>query len=98
MRRTPPTLLLWAEYGGGRMPHPRRSGRRRAVRPSTGSWTATGHMNEAVTVTATLLRDGKVLVAGGGEDGNGTARLATAELYDPETGTGRPREDDPGPR
>jgi hypothetical protein len=55
---------------------------------STGSWTATGKMTEGrYLFTATLLRDGNVLVAGGGEGDPGPARLATAELYDPETGT-----------
>jgi hypothetical protein len=34
--------------------------------------------------TATLLRNGKVLFAGGSSGGNVTA---SAELYDPETGT-----------
>lgn len=49
--------------------------------PGTGRWVATGSMTKARTgFTATLLRDGRVLVAGG--DGNFTA----AELYDPGTG------------
>jgi hypothetical protein len=50
--------------------------------PSTGSWTATGSMTETREGhTATLLPDGKVLVAGG------TERRASAELYDPVSGT-----------
>ena len=53
--------------------------------PATGAWTAsasliTGRQNH----TATLLPNGKVLVAGGYDGGNG---LASAELYDPATGT-----------
>ena len=48
--------------------------------PSTGSWTATGSMNEARYVhTATLLRNGTVLVIG--------ATTGSAELYDPSTRT-----------
>jgi hypothetical protein len=58
--------------------------------PSTGSWAATGEMTEGrMEFTATLLRDGRVLAAGGGD--SGTAKLATAELYDPgERVHGRP--------
>jgi N-acetylneuraminic acid mutarotase len=54
--------------------------------PGTGSWTATGNM---ATVreghTATLLPDGKVLVAGGAQ--NNDERLSSAELYDPGSGS-----------
>src|ERR1043166_5958768 len=50
-----------------------------------GQWEFTGSLNSArVGHTATLLQNGKVLVAGG-IDGNGA--LASAELYDPATGT-----------
>ena len=46
---------------------------------------ATGNMaNARFAQTATLLNNGKVLVAGG-EDGSG-APVATAEIYDPSTG------------
>jgi hypothetical protein len=57
--------------------------------PVTGSWAATGSMDTARSWhTATSLRDGKVLVAGG-VNLNDTLSytLATAELYDPGTGT-----------
>jgi hypothetical protein len=55
--------------------------------PSTGRWTATGGLITARAQggTATLLGDGKVIVAGG--DGPGEPMLATAELYDPNRGT-----------
>src|SRR5450759_3444704 len=54
--------------------------------PSAGApaWTATGGMIEdRFQDTATLLPDGKVLVAGGTV---GTGLLASAELYDPSSG------------
>lgn len=50
------------------------------------SWTPTGSMNQArMGHTATLLPDGKVLVAGGNDNSN--SALASAELYDPSSGT-----------
>ena len=58
--------------------------------PATGTWTATGNMITArAEFTATRLPDGKVLVAGGKDSNDDqTAReLASAELYDPSTGT-----------
>jgi N-acetylneuraminic acid mutarotase len=58
--------------------------------PRTGNWTITGSMNQArLQNTATLLRDGRVLVAGGCDspDGNCSSLTASAELYDPHTGT-----------
>jgi len=59
--------------------------------PSTGEWTTTGSMTVArFNHSATLLPDGTVLVAGGG--GTPTSEsfaniLASAELYDPASGT-----------
>jgi N-acetylneuraminic acid mutarotase len=53
--------------------------------PASGTWTATGTMGTPrATATATLLPDGRVLVAGG-LDGHNAG--ASAELYDPTTGT-----------
>ena len=52
--------------------------------PAAGTWSPTGSLNDARYVhTATLLPDGKVLVAGGY---NGYP-MASAELYDPAAGT-----------
>ena len=69
--------------------------------PSSGSWTTTGSMSEARLgyVPATLLPDGSVLVVGGDsltevdqpETGRSAAlTLASAELYDPRTGSWTP--------
>ena len=53
--------------------------------PATGLWTATGSLSTArYSHTATLLPNGKVLVAGGID---GIYVLSSAELYDPATGT-----------
>ena len=53
--------------------------------PKTGRWTETGEMNKARYGHMTiLLRNGKVLVAGGNDQkGNG---LTSSELYDPMSG------------
>ena len=60
--------------------------------PATGTFTATGSMATArYWPTATLLSDGRVLIAGGsmGTSSNWGA-VASAELYDPATGTFSP--------
>jgi N-acetylneuraminic acid mutarotase len=56
--------------------------------PSTGSWSATGNMETARdSHTATLLPDGRVLVADGASGGfYNSATVASAEVYDPDSG------------
>ena len=54
--------------------------------PATGTWTASGSLNIARAYhTATLLPNGKVLVAGGLNKNDGF--LSSTELYDPASGT-----------
>jgi len=55
--------------------------------PHTGKWAATGSLITARAQRATIavLRDGRVLIAGG--DGPGDPMLASAEMYDPTSGT-----------
>ncbi len=62
--------------------------------PQAGTWSATGSMHVGRSNhTATLLPDGKVLVAGGyGQQGGGSA-TSSAEVYDPGTGTWAPTGD-----
>jgi hypothetical protein len=56
--------------------------------PATETWTATGSLGEGrFDHTATLLPNGKVLVAGGWDYND---MLSTAELYDPSTGIWAP--------
>ncbi|MCR6482368.1 protein LivK [Amycolatopsis sp. OK19-0408] len=62
--------------------------------PATGTWTPTGSLHQSRLVhSATLLPDGRVLVAGGSTDQPphfADLTTATAELYDPATGTWTP--------
>jgi WD40 repeat protein len=60
--------------------------------PATGAFGPTGRLNAIRTAgaTATLLPDGRVLVAGGSDDSAAQQPLASAELYDPRTGTFMP--------
>ncbi len=58
--------------------------------PVTETWTATESTPTPhyLRYSATLLPDGKLLVAGGADSGSeGYTNLASAELYDPDTGT-----------
>jgi hypothetical protein len=60
--------------------------------PKTGTFSATGSMATTRGFhTATLLLDGRVLITGGDDEGWGNGHfLASAEIYDPKTGTFKP--------
>jgi hypothetical protein len=59
--------------------------------PATGTWSPTGALQTARRYhSATLLPDGKVLVAGGIGSGSEDPVLASAELYDPVSGAWSP--------
>src|SRR5436190_23042712 len=58
--------------------------------PASGTWTATGNLNNARAFhTATLLPNGIVLLAGGHNGPTFTPSdiLSSAQLYDPASGT-----------
>jgi len=58
--------------------------------PGTNTFTPTGSMNVPRNMfMAILLDDGRVLIAGGGDNSGGAGSMAydTAEIYDPATGT-----------
>ena len=56
--------------------------------PTTGTWTNTGTLSSARTRhAATLLPNGEVLVAGGASTSDYLASVASAELYDPASGS-----------
>jgi len=56
--------------------------------PASGTWAPTGSLaNARYFHTATLLPDGEVLVAGGLGPGGENGELASAEIYDPASGT-----------
>ena len=62
---------------------------RNSTNPSLNTWSPAGSMASARNYhTATLLANGKVLVAGG--VGTGVVLLSSAELYDPRTNTWSP--------
>ena len=68
---------------------PRTLGSAELYDPANGTWSATASMIAARTGhTATLLPDGRVLVASGNgmEIGIGSVMLVSAELYDPGSG------------
>jgi N-acetylneuraminic acid mutarotase len=56
--------------------------------PATGTWSSTGNLNSARELhTATLLSNGKVLIAGGFIDSDAGLATNSAEVYDTATGT-----------
>jgi hypothetical protein len=59
--------------------------------PKTGTFSPTGSLATARSGhSATALPDGRVLIAGGSPVGDSSGVVASAELYDPATGTFSP--------
>jgi hypothetical protein len=78
-------VLLVGGYGWPSFDTPDRLASAELYDPGTGTWIAARSMNEPrAWITAVLLRDGRVLVAGG------EVHIASAELYDPASGTWTP--------
>ena len=70
----------WASAGGRRYRPGHRVSMAELYDPASGSWMATANLNPPrYNHTATLLRNGRVLVSGG--DSRGVGPLASAELY-----------------
>jgi N-acetylneuraminic acid mutarotase len=79
-------LVVGGDYAGSPGPTLGLGGVVELYDPDTGTWSSTGSLNtKRIVNSATLLDSGKVLVAGGLDNNDGTLR--TSELYDPATGT-----------
>jgi N-acetylneuraminic acid mutarotase/(2Fe-2S) ferredoxin len=83
-------VLVVGGYGGNRpLNNPELSAE--LYDPVTGSWSVTGGLGmPRLGHTATLLPNGKVLVAGGAPSSGSDPSLNSAELYDPNTGQWSP--------
>lgn len=78
-------VLVVGGYGSPSFDAPDRLASAELYDPGTGTWTAAGSMNEPrAWITALVLRDGRVLVAGG------EVHITSAELYDPASRTWTP--------
>ena len=78
--------------GGSQVPTSGRiTGSAELYDPTTGQWHATGGLTNArLSHIAVRLTDGRVLVAGGSTNDRYYPFLASAEIYDPETGAWSP--------
>jgi len=78
-------VLVVGGYGLRSFDQPDRLASAELFDPGTGTWTVASSMNEPrAWITALLLPDGRVLVAGG------EVHITSAELYDPDSGAWTP--------